>query len=113
MEVIVGGRRSGKTTYLIDRLKKERALYLVVDNNQTRRWLLQRQPNLKDRILTTEEAIDQDRGRSFGKEYVIDNLDIVIADLLHLGPRSRIEAVTMTGHVTRLIGGPRDPRTGI
>ena len=112
MEVIIGGRQSGKTQYLIDMIRKDRHYVMIVRSATERRRVEQNYKIPDLQVITVDQVRAGYLHQSAYARIVIDGLDPIMYQLLQIPANGQIEAVSLNAQLTRMAVG-RDARTGI
>lgn len=100
MNVIVGSRQSGKTTQLIEMMKKNPESIMLVHSAKEIERLGSQHHLPFHRFLSVGEKrkLTETFKESGAKFLVVDNLDIILPDLLGIaGSSITVEVVSMTG----------------
>ena len=93
MLVLTGGRRSGKTTSIIQAMDADPRVLLVVAGHVMYRVMIDQHPHLRNRIICAEA--NTLRGIvGHGERVILDNAELILED--YLGHRG-IYGATMTG----------------
>lgn len=85
MIVVTGGRRSGKTTLLIEALREDPTTMLISPTHHMADLLRREYPDLARRIITAGRPEDL-RGFNQDTKLLIDNVDMLLTALLGRHP---------------------------
>lgn len=91
--IIIAPRQSGKTTQMIDAMKKDELSVLLVSDNKAKMSTIQDFKLPVNKVLTWDELTSETYGRGVRNVY-IDNVDILLRRLLG---QFEIKAISMTG----------------
>lgn len=94
LEIVTGGRRSGKTMRMLFWMQDNPGSVMVVYSEDERSRILSENPWLESRRLLTPDSAQRLRGLDHPR-IGIDNLDMILSSMF--GPR--IEKATMTDEV--------------
>ena len=93
MKVMVAGRQHGKTTSLVEAMRWKPEAVLVVHTNEYAAVIENEYPFLRGRVYGPNKGVL----RGLDRPVCVDNIDLILADLLH----PRIVAGTMTGRLIK------------